>query len=44
MILSLCMGTPEHARVTQHLCPLLGPQEGRGKATTSNFVPLFGYP
>ena len=33
-------GTPENAGVMWHLCPLLGPREGRGEVAKSDFVPF----
>ena len=38
--MSHLVGTPESARVAQHLCPFVGPQEGKGEAGISDFVPL----
>ena len=40
LILSPLLGTPKNARVMSHFRPLVGPREGRGEATNSDFVPL----
>ena len=39
-----CSGTLAHAGVTLHLCPPLGPREGKGEAATLGCVPVFGDP
>ena len=40
----LILGTPENARVLAPIHPFLGPQEGRGGVTTSDFVPFYWGP
>ena len=39
-----CARTPENARVTYHLHPLLGPREGKGEAANFEFFPFLGDP
>ena len=44
LILSPLLGTPENVGATYQFHPFVAPQEGRGEATTSDFVPFVGYP
>ena len=44
LILSPCLGNPENAGVTYQSRPLFSSQEGKGEASTSDSVFLFGDP
>ena len=37
-------GTPKNARVMSHLCPRLGPQQGRVEAADCEFARVLGTP
>ena len=40
VFLSPLLGTPENARVMQHFCPHLGPQDDNVEAANCDFVPF----